>query len=454
MDFKCWIFVWTIICCRPHFEGAVFGFSGFYEDNGVDQTIYESTMARDDIHKIREHILEMVGLNNRPYPEGNYNKTNLPYKKSHKSVPKFLWKIYKHLNEDENTQILQNDIRQNSMNGNDEITDEHAQIIKKSDTIMTFLNNRDAFPNPKNETRLTFDLSEVSLDGITLLMSEFHLYKRPLPEKHLASKPCLITVYATTVVDGAKELHVIQTAKTTVGFDGWIQMNFTTKLSEWITKKESSNLLYIRIEYEDEMGHWETPSISTNFLLCYSDNELQPFITAYFESENPDGHVLKHSSLKKVPAPSTNRRSKRDTQQTSTKKPKKQRRLQDDAKSLRLNQLLNADIKPDKTYRSCSRHALYISFKQLSWDDWIFAPAGYGAYYCAGTCNFPFQHDTEVTIHAIVQEVAHLLQDHRIPKPCCAPSKLQPLSLLYMQNETSASIKKHKGMIATKCACQ
>lgn len=59
-----------------------------------------------------------------------------------------------------------------------------------------------AFPNPNNETRLSFDLSEVSLRGIELMMSELHLFKRKLPEKHLASNLCVITVYAPTLLNG------------------------------------------------------------------------------------------------------------------------------------------------------------------------------------------------------------------------------------------------------------
>lgn len=114
----------------------------------------------------------------------------------------------------------------------------------------------------------------------------------------------------------------------------------------------------------------------------------------------------------------------------------------------------NPLINPIRQRKGCSRHTLYITFKQLRWDDWIFAPRGYGAYYCAGSCDFPFQHDVTATNHAVIQELAHLLQNHLTPKPCCAPSELQSISLLYMQNETSVSLKKYRGMIATKCACQ
>lgn len=38
------------------------------------------------------------------------------------------------------------------------------------------------------------------------------------------------------------------------------------------------------------------------------------------------------------------------------------------------------------TTSECCREPLYVSFKELGWDDWIIRPAGYHAYFCKGTC--------------------------------------------------------------------
>lgn len=55
-------------------------------------------------------------------------------------MPKYLWKIYKRLSEEEDEQLH---LKQNRLDEpNDGFTDEHARIIEMSDTIMTFLNNR------------------------------------------------------------------------------------------------------------------------------------------------------------------------------------------------------------------------------------------------------------------------------------------------------------------------
>lgn len=89
-----------------------------------------------------------------------------------------------------------------------------------------------------------------------------------------------------------KKLRPIFTANSTVSFEGWIQVNVTSLLSEWIVNKRPNNMLYISIEYANENGQFDTPSVDVNYLLNYWDSEHQPFITAYFKSNESKGHTL------------------------------------------------------------------------------------------------------------------------------------------------------------------
>ncbi|XP_023311851.1 bone morphogenetic protein 5-like [Anoplophora glabripennis] len=108
---------------------------------------------------------------------------------------------------------------------------------------------------------------------------------------------------------------------------------------------------------------------------------------------------------------------------------------------------------PSGTWRDCRLHNLYISFKDLKWQDWIIAPTGYSAYYCSGTCNFPLHGHMNATNHAIVQTLVHLTNPNRYPKPCCAPSKLTPISVLYFLDDTNVILKKYKNMMVKSCGC-
>lgn len=268
-----------------------------------------------------------------------------------------------------------------------------------------------------------------------------------------------------------EELHPIHIENTTVNYEGWIQINFTTILREWIANKRPNNMLDITIQCQNAKHQMETPSIDANYLLSLWDTQRQPFITAYFKNDDSHGHT--DSSKHKVQLLqiimklifdadilrqfifirsilllffSQRHRSKRSAIRSNPHNQARNHRRE----SHPINPLLH---KP-KHLRSCQRHILFVSFQELQWDSWIYAPTGYGAYYCAGTCNFPFSHDVTATNHAIVQTLAHLLQSNDIPKPCCAPSKLQSISLLYSQSNDQFHIKRYREMIAKTCVCQ
>lgn len=90
----------------------------------------------------------------------------------------------------------------------------------------------------------------------------------------------------------AQVLRPIHTVNTTVGSEDWIRINFTSTLSEWIVNRRSNNLLYISIEYENEYGQRDVPSVDANYLLSYWDSDHQPFITAYFRNTDSEDHVV------------------------------------------------------------------------------------------------------------------------------------------------------------------
>lgn len=57
------------------------------------------------------------------------------------------------------------------------------------------------------------------------------------------------------------------------------------------------------------------------------------------------------------------------------------------------------------------------------------------------------------TNHAIVQSLVHLMHPPKYPKPCCAPTKLNPISVLYVPNDNNVCLKKYKRMVVKSCGC-
>ncbi|KAL7840920.1 hypothetical protein AOLI_G00262430 [Acnodon oligacanthus] len=113
----------------------------------------------------------------------------------------------------------------------------------------------------------------------------------------------------------------------------------------------------------------------------------------------------------------------------------------------------------DRDYNSsdqktaCRKHELYVSFRELGWQDWIIAPEGYAANYCDGECSFPLNAHMNATNHAIVQTLVHLMNPENVPKPCCAPTKLHAISVLYFDDNSNVILKKYKNMVVRACGC-
>ncbi|CAJ0964976.1 unnamed protein product [Ranitomeya imitator] len=85
--------------------------------------------------------------------------------------------------------------------------------------------------------------------------------------------------------------------------------------------------------------------------------------------------------------------------------------------------------------------------------DWIIAPEGYAAYYCEGECAFPLNSYMNATNHAIVQTLVHFINPDTVPKPCCAPTQLTAISVLYFDDSSNVILKKYRNMVVRTCGC-
>uniref|UniRef100_A0A8C5PVN7 Bone morphotic protein 5 n=1 Tax=Leptobrachium leishanense TaxID=445787 RepID=A0A8C5PVN7_9ANUR len=111
------------------------------------------------------------------------------------------------------------------------------------------------------------------------------------------------------------------------------------------------------------------------------------------------------------------------------------------------------DYNTSEQKQACKKHELYVSFRDLGWQDWIIAPEGYAAFYCDGECSFPLNAHMNATNHAIVQTLVHLMFPEHVPKPCCAPTKLNPISVLYFDDSSNVILKKYRNMVVRSCGC-
>lgn len=105
-------------------------------------------------------------------------------------------------------------------------------------------------------------------------------------------------------------------------------------------------------------------------------------------------------------------------------------------------------------YEKCRRHSLYVDFKLVEWQDWIVAPPGYDAYFCDGECEFPLAGHLNATNHAIIQTLVNSRYPERVPKACCIPSELSPITMLYVDEYKNVVLKNYQNMVVQACGCR
>ena len=98
----------------------------------------------------------------------------------------------------------------------------------------------------------------------------------------------------------------------------------------------------------------------------------------------------------------------------------------------------------------------YISCisSQVGWHDWIVAPPGYAANFCSGECNFPLSEHMNGTNHAIVQTLVNSVNPSAVPRACCIPTELSPISMLYLDEYEKVILKNYEDMVVESCGCR
>ncbi|XP_046567937.1 bone morphogenetic protein 10-like [Haliotis rubra] len=104
---------------------------------------------------------------------------------------------------------------------------------------------------------------------------------------------------------------------------------------------------------------------------------------------------------------------------------------------------------------SCRRGLLYVSFQQINWHKWIIAPSGYQAFECVGKCYYPLSDHLTPTKHAVIQMLFHTSRPKEVARACCVPTKLNPISILYLDENKVPTFKwKFEGMQVAECGCR
>lgn len=77
------------------------------------------------------------------------------------------------------------------------------------------------------------------------------------------------------------------------------------------------------------------------------------------------------------------------------------------------------------------------------------------AFQCAGRCVYPISDHLTPTKHSVIQTLVHSLSSKRAQKACCVPTKLKPISLLYLDSDNVLTYRfSYEDMVVAECGCR
>ncbi|XP_073531531.1 bone morphogenetic protein 5 [Phyllobates terribilis] len=307
-----------------------------------------------------------------------------------------------------------------------------TNFLNDADMVMSFVNlverDKDFSHQRRHYKEFRFDLTQIP-HGEAVTAAEFRIYK-DRSSNRFGNETLKISIYQIIKEYSNRDadLFLLDTQRVPAYEVGWLVFDITVTSNHWVINPQNNLGLQLCVETSDGRS---VNVKSVGLVGRHGPQSKQPFLVAFFKASE----VL----LRSVRAASTKRK----------KQDKNKSIAQHDASKMPTN----ADYNTSEQKQACKKHELYVSFRDLGWQDWIIAPEGYAAFYCDGECSFPLNAHMNATNHAIVQTLVHLMFPEHVPKPCCAPTKLNAISVLYFDDSSNVILKKYRNMVVRSCGC-
>ncbi|KAG8434906.1 hypothetical protein GDO86_013028 [Hymenochirus boettgeri] len=180
------------------------------------------------------------------------------------------------------------------------------------------------------------------------------------------------------------------------------------------------------------------------------------FITSSHDNELPDIKYIHYNKQELWESPYKSLKHK------SSRKEKK-KKGHDNVETLPKSSVLHFDERTMKKARRkqwnepkvCSRRYLKVDFADIGWSEWIISPKSFDAYYCSGTCEFPMPKVVRPSNHATIQSIVKAVGIiPGVPEPCCAPDRMNHLSVLFLDENRNVVLKVYPNMSVESCSCR
>ncbi|XP_052424947.1 bone morphogenetic protein 7-like [Carassius gibelio] len=395
--------------------------ANFSLDNDIQSSFLQRRLKSQERREIQREILSILGLPHRPRPV---------LQERHTAAPMFMLDLY-------NNAILEDSYKPAyTTPGPPMVTQQDSRLLSDADMVMSFVNlvdlEEDLRLYHQHHREFRFDLSRIP-PGETVTAAELRIYKDFVHERY-ENETFRVSVFQVLQQQPKRELYLLDSRVVWAAEEGWLVFDLTVTANHWVIN--SGQNLGLQLSLETAYGERMNPR-RAGLVGSTGPRNKQPFMVAFLKASG--------IHLRSVRSASGNKQ--RGHQRSKNPKPG----VAPSQVSLKTAEALEGSSVDPK--QGCKKHELYVSFRDLGWQDWIIAPEGYAAYYCEGECVFPLNSYMNATNHAIVQTLVHFINPETVPKPCCAPTQLHGISVLYFDDSSNVILKKYRNMVVRACGC-
>ncbi|XP_053287175.1 bone morphogenetic protein 7 isoform X2 [Pleuronectes platessa] len=399
-------------------------FSNFSMDSDVHSSFIQRRLRSQERREMQREILSILGLPRRPRPHIHTK---------HNAAPMFMLDLYNTISTDAEPRGYSYYKPVVPTQASPMVTPQDSRFLDDADMVMSFVNLVDQDQDPRyqqHRREFRFDLARIP-EGEAVTAAEFRIYKDFVQERY-ENQTFIVSIYQVLQEPSNSEVDLLLLDQREVwaAEEGWLVFDLTPTSNHWLVKPEQN--LGLHLVLEDSHGHRRNPRLA-GLVTGTGPQDKQPFMVAFFKASE-----VRFRSIR-----STHGHKGRQSHRS-----KPQRTVQDALKAVEA-----ATDNLGFSKEGCKKHELYVSFRDLGWQDWIIAPEGYAAYYCEGECAFPLNSYMNATNHAIVQTLVHFINPETVPKPCCAPTQLHGISVLYFDDSSNVILKKYRNMVVRACGC-
>ena len=237
--------------------------SGFYYDNGLDQTVVHKHLNKREKKEMQSEILHLLGLEHRPRPvsvlPSNKRRKEIGDDDNLSSAPRFLIDVYQSLAEEDDSGDLK--LKPELIEREFNVSDSDVSSMDEADVIMSFVNQGSygsqcvqynhililldallgqhlhVIRHHHSDGRFWFDLSEVP-NPTAVISAELRLFvSTSAKDEDSSPKDFAVTLYEIGEKDSLVYVDRMQVHGER---EGWISFNVSLVLKHWLTEPEDN----------------------------------------------------------------------------------------------------------------------------------------------------------------------------------------------------------------------